>query len=92
MSTLKTFQKAASDVLDYTINFAGALDNGTISSASWAVSPSGPTLSNASISAGSATTLMSGGTLGTTYTLTCTASTTSGLSIARSIAVTIASL
>lgn len=91
-TTIRTFTKAPSDILDYTINFAGALNSGTIDGATWTVSPVGPTLSGASTTAGSATTMMAGGSLGVTYTLTCTATTSGGLSIARSIAVVIASL
>jgi len=53
------------------VDWAGRLGAVTISTVTWSASPSGLTLSGETNDTDSASTLVAGGTLGTTYALTC---------------------
>ena len=72
--------------LDWSTYLAGA---DTISSASWSVSPSGPTIVTSSNTTTTTTARVSGGTAGTEYTLTCHVVLASGQEDDRSITIQI---
>jgi len=71
-------------LLDWSTYLAGA---DTISSASWSVSPSGPTIATSSNTTTTTTARVSGGTAGTEYTLTCHVVLASGQEDERSITI-----
>jgi len=72
--------------LDYSVDFTSWLSSGdTVSTVSWSVSPSGPTLSSPSLSGAVATTKVTGGTLGDVYRLTARATSANGLIDDRSM-------
>lgn len=79
--------KDPSDVLDYSLNWTEFLedDADTITSSSWAVTPSGLTLGENQYASGITTVWVSGGTSRETYTITNTITTESGRTIERSV-------
>lgn len=78
----QNFSKDPNEVLDYTIDFASLLDTAndeTIASVAWSASGSGLTIGTGDYAATnddtSATVWLSAGTVGTTYSVTCRATT-----------------
>jgi hypothetical protein len=83
------FVKDPGDTLDYQIDFTDWLDGDTISSSSWAVSPTGPTLSAQSVNGPNTITTcwVAGGTHGKDYQLTNTIVTTGGRTKQKSMTI-----
>lgn len=74
-----TYAKDPDTTERFGVNWIDRLGSGvTISSASWSATPSGLTLSGATNDDTSASTLVAGGIVGTTYLLTCRVSTSDG--------------
>ena len=73
-----TAYKTVAEVLDYPLDYSEWLEGSTISSSSWAVTPAGPTIGTPQITGNVTSCLLSGGTLGLTYTLTNTIVTATG--------------
>lgn len=78
------------ETLDYSFNWSAFLAEGgspadTIQSASWFVTPAGPLLSNQVNDVASATTFISGATLGQIYVLTNRVVTAAGRTAERSV-------
>lgn len=72
--------------LDYSVDFTNWLASGdSISTVTWAILPTGPTLSSPSLVAAVATTNVTGGTLGEVYRLTASATSANGIVDDRSI-------
>ena len=57
------------ETLNYTFNWADALGSATISSSTWVITPTGPTLSNSANTSTTATIYVSGCTQGKIYSL-----------------------
>ena len=74
-----------SEDFNYTFNWATRLGNATISTSTWAISPTGPTLDNQSNTTTTATTYVSGCTKGEVYRLTNTVTTSAGTTEQQSI-------
>lgn len=72
---------------EYTIDWADYLGTDTVSSADWSVSPTGPTTTGDSNDTRYTSTLLSGVSHGTIYTLTCEMTTAGGLTGERSITI-----
>lgn len=70
-----TYSKDPDATERFGVNWIDRLDGATLSSVAWSATPSGLTLSGASNDTTSASTLVAGGVLGTTYLLTCRATT-----------------
>jgi hypothetical protein len=70
-----TYPKDPDATERYGVDWVDRLNGATISSVTWTSSPSGLTLSGATSDTTSASTLVAGGVLGTTYLLTCRATT-----------------
>lgn len=80
--------KDPQETADYAIDWAELLDDSeTISTSSWAVSPTGPTLSGAGTSGTRAYVFVAGGTAGTEYVLTNTIITSGGRTYEKSLVV-----
>jgi hypothetical protein len=62
--------------IPYQIDWTRPLAGGTLASAAWTITPSGPTLTAPTFSATRSQVYVSGGTDGVTYELTCTATKT----------------
>lgn len=91
----KRYTQDPADVLDYALDWTDWLDDGeTISTSSWAVTPSGLTTSLASIVNNNTTAVvwLSGGTVGNSYTVTNHITTTDSRTVERSITVAIRNL
>lgn len=72
--------------IDYSVDFTDWLADGdSVSSVIWSIFPTGPTLSNPSLTVALATTDVSGGTLGATYRLTASVTSGNGVVDDRSI-------
>lgn len=71
--------------LDYTIDWSTALGEDTISSSTWAVTPSGPTLSGSDHGDTTATVFIQSGTDGLIYRLVNTIVTADGRTLQRAI-------
>jgi len=72
--------------IDYSVDFTGWLDGGdSVSSVVWSVFPIGPTLGTKSLAGAVATQNVSGGTLGASYRLTASVTSTNGVVDDRSI-------
>ena len=69
---LREYQQDEDDDLDYSIDWSATMtsDGDTISLSTWTVNPTGPTLDNQSSTTTATTTYVSGGTVGTDYTVT----------------------
>ena len=90
MAVLKSWKKDPSDVLDYSVNWTSwLLDGDTISASTWAVE-AGITIDSESETTTVATVWLSGGTAGTTYTVTNEIVTTDGRTAQRSIYIVVA--
>jgi hypothetical protein len=78
---------------DYGIDWTDMLADGeTITTAAWAVSPAGPTLSDESILDGVCTVWIAGGTVDTAYALTCTITTSRGMIDERTVTIKVKQL
>ncbi len=88
--TLRTFVKDPDSTLDYSIDWTRWLNGDTIVNSTWAVGD-GITKSSVTNTTTQATVWLAGGTAGTSYTATNTIITAAGLTVERSIEVTIAS-
>lgn len=66
-----TYNKDPDATERFGVNWTDRLDDATISSVAWSATPSGLTLSGPTNDTVSASTLVAGGVLGTTYLLTC---------------------
>lgn len=73
------------ETLNYTFDWEGRLGAATISTSTWSISPTGPTLSSPTNTTTTATTLIAGCTAGAIYTLTDTITTSAGTTEQRSI-------
>jgi|NOAtaT_7_FD_contig_111_419445_length_1406_multi_2_in_0_out_0_2 hypothetical protein len=89
MATIGTAIKDPQATLDYPINWAPWLTTDTISSVVWTV-PTGITQTATSNTTTTATIWLSGGEVGTEYTVTCRVTTTAGRIDERSIAIRVA--
>ena len=78
------FDKTPSEVLDYVVKWANWLGNDVVSSDSWTVSAGITVDDSAGGSSPLRTVWLSGGTAGTTYTITNEVVTTDGRTAARS--------
>lgn len=85
--TSGSYVKAASEVLDYSLDYTDVLSSETISSSTWAVAPSTITISSSSNTTTATTVWLSGGTAGQVYTVTNTVVTSGGRTFQRSITV-----
>lgn len=85
-NVIRSFSPSNSaDTDKYSFNWAAKLAQGeTISTATLAVSPAGPTLSAATISGSKVLFTIAGGTTNTTYTISCTITTSASRTIKRS--------
>jgi len=85
-NVIRSFSPSSSaDTDKYSFNWAAKLgSNETISSASLAVSPAGPTLSAATVSGPKVLFTITGGTSNTTYTVSCTIVTSASRTLKRS--------
>ena len=82
--SLETLIKDPSDELIYTFTLADFLGDGeTISSAAITGDPSGLTIGSVTLSDSTATALISGGTAGETYEVTCEATLSTGETLNR---------
>lgn len=86
---LKTFQKDADEVLDFSIDWSQWLGSDTIVSSTWTV-PSGLTKDSTTNDTTSATVVVSGGTDGVTYNLVNRIITANGQTREASIDITLA--
>ena len=68
---MTTYPKDPDATERYGVDWADRLDTATISSVAWSATPSGLTLSGATADTTSASTLVAGGVLGSSYLLTC---------------------
>jgi hypothetical protein len=75
--------KDPADVDDFTLSFARELGAETIATTAWSAT-AGITLGATGNSTTAATVRLSGGTAGTTYTVTCTITTSGGRTLQRS--------
>jgi hypothetical protein len=73
-----TAQKTPGETLDYPLDYTEWLEGATISSSSWAVTPTGPTISSPQITGNITSCLLAGGTVDQTYTLTNTITSSNG--------------
>ena len=89
MATIGTAMKDPQATLDYPINWAAWLTTDTIVSVVWTV-PTGITQTAATNTTTTATIWLSGGEVGTEYTVTCRVTTAGGRIDERSIAVRVA--
>jgi hypothetical protein len=85
-NVIRSFSPSNSaDTDKYSFNWAAKLGQGeTISSATLAVSPAGPTLSAATITGPKVLFTVAGGTINVTYTISCTIVTSASRTIKRS--------
>lgn len=86
--TLDEYEQDVDDVLIYTINWAPTMTadgSDTISTSSWSVDISGPTLDNATATTTQTTIRFSGGTVGQIYRVTNQIVTAGGRTYNRSI-------
>ena len=86
MSEIVKIQDPA-ETVDYSLDWTTWLATDTISTASWAISPAGPTLSSPSVAVNVATTFVGGVALAGIYRLTCTIVTAMGRTSDRSITI-----
>lgn len=86
MSEILKIQDPA-ETLDYSLDWTSWLAGDTISTATWAITPTGPTLSSPSVAGAVATTLVAGVAFATIYRLTCTVVTGMGRTSDRSITI-----
>lgn len=83
--------KDSDEVLDYILDWSARLSSDTISTSSWAIaSGSGLTIDSDSETTTTTTVWLSGGTVGTTYTLTNTIVTAGGRTMEQSVKIRIA--
>lgn len=82
------FTKDTNEVLDYTINWASFLDIDIITALTWTV-PAGITDSGEVNSTKTTTIWLAGGTVGTSYTITCRITTAGGRVVERSIQINV---
>ena len=85
-----SYQKAATDVLDYAIDWTAWLAGDTISTSTWTV-PTGITKASDSHTTTVCTAFLSGGTAGITYLITNAIVTAAGRTVQRSFYVYVAS-
>lgn len=72
--------------IDYSVDFTNWLADGdSVSSVTWSIFPTGPTLGSKTLVVALATQDVSGGTLGATYRLTASVTSTNGIVDDRSI-------
>lgn len=86
MSEIVKLQDAG-ETLDYSLDWTAWLSGDTINSASWAITPTGPTLSAASVSGDVTTTFVAGVVFGQIYRLVCTVVTAMGRTSDRVITI-----
>lgn len=88
---LPSITKAPTELLDYTFDFTAWLAEigDTISSHTVTLSPSGPTITQHANTTTAVTAWVSGGTAGTSYTLTSQITTAGGRTASRSILITV---
>lgn len=77
MATLRWPNKDPDEVLDYGLDWDARLNGDALASVAWSVTPAGLTLSPDTISGTVATVVVSGGTLGESYSILCRATTIS---------------
>ncbi len=82
----QSFTKDPNEALDYKIDWSAWLAGDTIATSTWVI-PAGLTAGTTSFTTTSATTWVSGGTMGTTYTLDNKITTGGGRSAERSITI-----
>lgn len=68
--SIRSVNQMPTEILDYTCSIDPS-ENDTVSAATWAITPSGPTISAATNSGPNSTIQLSVLTLGTKYTLSC---------------------
>lgn len=88
---MRTFKKTPNEVLPYPVDFTDLIGAGTISSVAWTLE-SGITKDSQSNTTTTATAVISGGTAGTTYDVTCKiTATTTGYKYERSFQIAVVS-
>ena len=85
-----TYTKDPDATERFTVDWSERLDTATISTSVWSQSPSGLTLSSATADDTTASTLIAGGTLGDSHTITNRITTSDGETLDQSFRLTIA--